>query len=66
MDWCGLLPGLVHFRLVVHPLQPGVVELYHVRGTCFSNHLPLEGIMSYHNFGTVTGGPRYLWYKTPT
>jgi hypothetical protein len=27
-DWCGLLPGLILFRLVVPPLQPGVVGLY--------------------------------------
>jgi hypothetical protein len=30
--WCGLLSGLVLFRLVVLPLQPGVVGPYPVRG----------------------------------
>jgi hypothetical protein len=40
---CGLLLGLVLFRLVVPPLQPRVVGSYSVRGVWFPNHLPLEG-----------------------
>jgi hypothetical protein len=31
--WCGLHPGLVLFRLVIHPLQLGVVGPYPVWGT---------------------------------
>jgi hypothetical protein len=29
-DWCGVLSGLVLFRLIVHPLQIGVVGPYPV------------------------------------
>jgi hypothetical protein len=43
-DWCGLLPGLVRFRLVAPPLQPGVVVPYLVWGAWFPSHLSLEGI----------------------
>jgi hypothetical protein len=45
-EWCRLLPGLVLFRLVVPPLQPGVVGPYPVWGTWFPSHLLLEGNMS--------------------
>jgi hypothetical protein len=37
-----LLPCLVLFRLVVHPLQPGVVGPYPVWGTLFPSRLLLE------------------------
>jgi hypothetical protein len=30
--WCVLLPGSALFRLMAHPLQPGVVGSYPVRG----------------------------------
>jgi hypothetical protein len=39
----GLLSGLVLFRLVAHPLQPGVLGLYSVRDVWFPSHLLLEG-----------------------
>jgi hypothetical protein len=32
-DWCGLLPSRVLFRLVVPPLQSGVMEPYLVCGS---------------------------------
>jgi hypothetical protein len=35
--------GFSSFKLVVPPLQPGVVEPYPVRGSWFPNHLALEG-----------------------
>jgi hypothetical protein len=35
--------GLVLFRLVAPPLQPGVVRLYLVRGAWFLRRLLLEG-----------------------
>jgi hypothetical protein len=41
--WCRLLPGLVLFRLVVHPLQPGVVGPYLIQSIWFPSHLPPEG-----------------------
>jgi hypothetical protein len=41
--WCGLLLCLVLFRLVVLPLQSGVVESYLIRDAWFPSHLPLEG-----------------------
>jgi hypothetical protein len=48
-DWCRLLLGLVLFRLVVPPLQLGVIGPYLVQGTWFPSHLPLEGTKSYSN-----------------
>jgi hypothetical protein len=39
----NLFLGLVHFRLVAPPLQPGVVGPHLVRGAWFSNRLSLEG-----------------------
>jgi hypothetical protein len=39
---CGLLPGLVIFKLVVSPLQLGVVGPYLVWGVWFHSHLLLE------------------------
>jgi hypothetical protein len=47
----GLLQGLVLFRLVAPPLQPGVVGLYPVWGVWFPSHLPLEGTGRIQNFG---------------
>jgi hypothetical protein len=38
-----LLPGLVLFKLVVLPLQPGVVRPYPVRGVWFPSRLLLMG-----------------------
>jgi hypothetical protein len=32
-DWCGPCPGLVSFKLVVPPLQPGAVGRYLVQNT---------------------------------
>jgi hypothetical protein len=49
--WCGLLSGLVLFRLVAPPVQLGVVRLYPVRGVWFPNRLPLEATGRIHNFG---------------
>jgi hypothetical protein len=42
-DRCGLLSGLDPFRLVIPPLQPGVVGPYLVWGTLFPSRAPLEG-----------------------
>jgi hypothetical protein len=50
-DRYGLLSGQNIFRLVVPPLQTGVVGPYLVRGTWFSSHLPLEGISRINIFG---------------
>jgi hypothetical protein len=40
---CGLLLGLVLFRLGAPPLLPGVVGPYSVQGVLFPDHLLLEG-----------------------
>jgi hypothetical protein len=40
-------PGLVLFKLVVPPFQPGVVGPYPVRRIWFPYRLSLEGTMSY-------------------
>jgi hypothetical protein len=48
---CGLLSGIDLFRLVVPPLQPGVVGLYPVRDVWLPSHLPLEGTGCIQNFG---------------
>jgi hypothetical protein len=37
----GLLLGLIRFKLVVPPLQSGVVGPYLVRGVWFTSHLLL-------------------------
>jgi hypothetical protein len=47
MYGCGLLSSFVLFKLVILPLSSGVVGSYPVRGTWFSNYLPLEGIWLY-------------------
>jgi hypothetical protein len=39
----GLLSGLVLFRLVAPPLQPGLVGPYPIRGVWFYSRLLLEG-----------------------
>jgi hypothetical protein len=57
MTWIVL--GISFFRLVVPPLQPGVVGPYPVRGVRFSSRLPLEGTDRILNFG------RYPGYFTP-
>jgi hypothetical protein len=49
-DWCGLLSGRVLFRLVVPPLQPGVVGPYLVRGMWFASRLSLERTGTYIDF----------------
>jgi hypothetical protein len=49
--WFGLLPGLVHFRLLVPPLQIGVGGEYPVWGAWFLSRLPLEGTDHIHIFG---------------
>jgi hypothetical protein len=41
--WCKLLPSLILFRLVVPPLQSGVVAPYLVQGAWFPSRLPQEG-----------------------
>jgi hypothetical protein len=41
-DGHGSFPGLVLFRLVAPPLQPGVVGTSPGTGVCFPSHLPLE------------------------
>jgi hypothetical protein len=63
MDRCGLLLGLVLFRLVVPPLQSGVVGLYPIRCTCFPSHVSLEGtglmrfsIVGVFCIGKIQGG----------
>jgi hypothetical protein len=50
--WCGLLPGLIHFKLVTPPLQPGMVGSYHVWGVWFPSHLLLEGAGCIQIFGS--------------
>jgi hypothetical protein len=46
-----IIPSLVLFRLVAHPLQPGVVEPYMVWGVWFPNYLLLERTHRIQNFG---------------
>jgi hypothetical protein len=58
--------GLVLFRLLVPPLQSGVVGSYLVWGIWFSSRLLLQGTGPYPDFFAITGGPRYPGYKTPT
>jgi hypothetical protein len=65
-DWCGLLQGLALFRLVVPPLQPGVVGPYPIQDTWFPSHLLLEKTGSYLDFFVITGDLQYPGYKTPT
>jgi hypothetical protein len=60
MDWCGLPECLVLFRLVVPPVQPGVVESYLVRGARFPSHLLLMGTDCIQIFWAVTGGDVYV------
>jgi hypothetical protein len=50
--WCGLVPGLILFRLVTPPLQQIVVGSYPVRDVWFSSHLLLEVIGRIQNFGS--------------
>jgi hypothetical protein len=52
IGWKKRKRGLVLFRLVAPPLQPGVLRLYLVRVVWFPNHLPLEGINRIQNFGS--------------
>jgi hypothetical protein len=49
----GLFPGLVLFRLVAPPLQPGVVGWggSPVRGVWFHSRLSLEGTDHIQSFG---------------
>jgi hypothetical protein len=47
---CGLLLGLVLFRLVVPPFQLRVVGPYLVRGVWFPSHLALKGTRPYSKF----------------
>jgi hypothetical protein len=49
---CGLLPGLVHFRMVVPPLQPGVVGPYPEWGVWLPSRLIREGIGRIKNCGS--------------
>jgi hypothetical protein len=49
---CGLLPGLVLFRLVAPPLQHRVVGLPPIRGAEFPSRLSLEGTDRIQNFGS--------------
>jgi hypothetical protein len=60
MYWHGILLGLVLFRLVVPPLQAGIVGPYPIRGAWFPSHLPLEGISRIQIFGSylATRGTR--------
>jgi hypothetical protein len=51
-DYCGLLPGLVLFRMVAPPLQPRVVGPYLLWGAWFSSHLLLEGTDRIQIFGS--------------
>jgi hypothetical protein len=46
-DWCGVLLGLILFRLIFPPLQPRVVGPYPVWSIRFSSHLLLEGTKLY-------------------
>jgi hypothetical protein len=48
--WCGLLPGLVLFRLLISHLQPRVVGPYLIWCIWFPNHLPMEETGSYPDF----------------
>jgi hypothetical protein len=48
---CGLLPGLVIFKLVAPPLQLGVLGPYLVQGIWFPGPMLLEGTGHIQNFG---------------
>jgi hypothetical protein len=48
---CGLLPGLVLFKLVAPPLQLRVVAPYPVRGAWFPNYLLIKEIGGIQNCG---------------
>jgi hypothetical protein len=48
---CGLLPGSVLLRLVVLPLQAGVVGSCPIRGIWFSSHLSLKRNNHIQNLG---------------
>jgi hypothetical protein len=58
-DRYALFSGLVLFRLVAPPLQPGVVGPYPVWDTWFPHHL------SYPEFLAITGDPRYPRVQYP-
>jgi hypothetical protein len=49
---CELLQGSVLFRLVVPPLQTGVVGSYPVLSIWFASRLLLEGTGRIQNFGS--------------
>jgi hypothetical protein len=61
-----IAPGSSFFRLVVSPLQSGVVGPYPVRGMWFPSLLPLERTGLYPVFWVITGGLWYPGYKTQT
>jgi hypothetical protein len=44
---CGLLPGLVLFRFVAPPLQPGLVGPYHSMGCVVPHPFAARGNQSY-------------------
>jgi hypothetical protein len=49
-DQYGLGPGLVLFRFVISPLQPGAVGPYPIRSAWLPSHLSLEGAGLYPDF----------------
>jgi hypothetical protein len=62
---CGLLPGLVLFRLVAHPLQPRVVGSFPGMRCMVPQSFATGWNQSYPKFWAVTSGPRYPEYITP-
>jgi hypothetical protein len=61
-DWCGLLPGLLLFRLVVPPLRRYTIS---GMGYLIPQSFAVGGNWSYLDFWVVTSGPWYSGYKTP-
>jgi hypothetical protein len=49
---CGLLPGLVLFKLVAPALQLRVVAPYPIWGAWFPSHLLIKGIGGIQNYGS--------------
>jgi hypothetical protein len=64
--WRGSFLRLVLFRLVAPPLQPGVVGPFPGTVCLVPRPFATRWNLSYLEFLTITGGPRYSGYITPT
>jgi hypothetical protein len=64
--WRGLFLGLVFFRLVAPPLQPGVVGPFPGMRCMVPQSFATGGNQSSLEFWAITGGPRYPGYITLT